>query len=100
MSGGHYDYLQDHIKYIAECIGTLIRENENGEVNEWGETKGRFYPPDIIEDFRRGQVALKIAFVYAQRIDWLVSGDDGEDSFRRRLREDLQAVLDELGDFE
>jgi len=32
---------------------------------------------------------LKVASVYAQRIDWLLSGDDGEESFLKRLKEEL-----------
>ena len=34
---------------------------------------------------------LKIAAVYAQRVDWLLSGDDGEESFIERLEENLNA---------
>jgi hypothetical protein len=30
--------------------------------------------------------------VYAQRVDWLVSGDDGEESFITRLAEDLKEL--------
>ena len=32
---------------------------------------------------------LKKAYVYAQRIDWLLSDDDGEESFHKRLKEEL-----------
>ena len=32
---------------------------------------------------------LKIANIYVQRIDWLLSGDDGEETFLNRLSEDL-----------
>jgi hypothetical protein len=32
---------------------------------------------------------LRVAAVYAQRIDWLLSGDDGEESFLKRLKEEL-----------
>ena len=35
---------------------------------------------------------LKKATIYAQRIDWLVSGDDGEESFLSRLKEDLEQL--------
>ena len=35
---------------------------------------------------------LKKAEVYAQRIDWYISGDDGEESFLRRLKEDLEKL--------
>ena len=34
--------------------------------------------------------ALKIAQEYAQRVDWLLSGDDGDESFLRRIDEDLK----------
>ena len=32
------------------------------------------------------------AYLYVQRIDWLVSGDDSEDGFHERLKEDLSEV--------
>ena len=41
-------------------------------------------------------VALKIAQVYAQRVDWLVSGDDGEDSFHSRLNKELSEIKGEI----
>jgi hypothetical protein len=36
--------------------------------------------------------ALKIAQVYAQRVDWLLSGDDGEESFLSRLDDELKKL--------
>jgi len=33
---------------------------------------------------------LKIAAVYAQRIDWFLSGDDSEETFIERLTKDLE----------
>ena len=41
---------------------------------------------------KKGLIALKVAAIYAQRIDWLLSGDDGEESFKRRLKEELDAL--------
>ena len=35
---------------------------------------------------------LRSAAIYVQRIDWLVSGDDGEDSFHRRLQKELEKL--------
>lgn len=37
------------------------------------------------------------AQVYAQRIDWLLSGDDGEDNFHLRLKEDLANLKSKKG---
>jgi hypothetical protein len=39
-----------------------------------------------------------MAQIYTQRIDWLVSGDDGEDSFRERLKEDLEEYKNKQDD--
>lgn len=33
-----------------------------------------------------------MASIYAQRIDWLLSGDDSEDSFKKRLKENLDEL--------
>lgn len=89
MSGGHFNYDQYRIGYIADSVEQLIRDNDRTDKNEWGEDVGRHYPKDIIESFKDGLKALRVAQVYAQRIDWLVSGDDGEDSFHSRLEKEL-----------
>lgn len=39
-----------------------------------------------------------MAQIYTQRIDWLVSGDDSEDSFRERLKEDLEEYKNKQDD--
>jgi hypothetical protein len=92
MSGGHFDYWQHHITTIADSIESLIDNNDDESVDEWGDRRGRGYPPEIIEKFREGVQKLNEAYVYAQRIDWLVSGDDGEDTFLKRLEQDLEMV--------
>lgn len=33
---------------------------------------------------------IKKAKIYLDRIDWLLAGDDGEDSFLKRIVEDLE----------
>lgn len=32
---------------------------------------------------------IRIAEIYATRVDWMMSGDDSEESFRERIKEDL-----------
>ena len=75
MSGGHFDYNQYRLLSMADDIRSLADKGE--------------FPGDIIARFRECETLLRKAYVYTQRIDWLVSGDDGEDSFRKRLEEDL-----------
>lgn len=90
MSGGHFDYKQYDIDAIYQDIKQLILDNDSDEVNEWGSSKGRGYTAETLIEFKRALEALRLAQIYTQRIDWLVSGDDGEESFHRRLISDLQ----------
>ncbi len=92
MSGGHFNYKQHHLLDMADDIGSQILTNDSTEKNEWGDNIGSRYSPETIAEFEKAVKALKLAYVYAQRIDWLLSGDDGEDSFHKRL----QAQLGEL----
>ncbi len=89
MSGGHFDYKQYQIGQIADEIEQLIISNEDSSLNEYGSEKGRFYSQKTIDEFKKSLVILKQAQIYAQRIDYLVSGDDSEESFHNRLECDL-----------
>ena len=92
MSGGHFQYKQWEISNIADEVEQLILTNESEEKDQWGDRKGYHYTPETIEEFKKGLVLLRQAYVYAQRIDWLVSGDDGEDSFHSRLKFELEKL--------
>lgn len=100
MSGGHFDYVQYRIGDIADSIqeeidrsGKLITEEERKDYFFCGDDTHLYeYPEDIILEFKQGVHLLRMAQIYAQRIDWLLSGDDGEDSFRKRLKEDLEKL--------
>lgn len=50
------------------------------------------YPEEVQKIFRDGIEILKKAEIYAHRIDWYLSGDDGEDSLIKRLKEDLEKI--------
>ncbi|OQB43776.1 MAG: hypothetical protein BWY02_02985 [bacterium ADurb.Bin157] len=89
MSGGHFPGNY-HIGEIAREIEELVRSNNDTDLNEWGTPRGHFYPPEVIKEFKKAVKLLKQADVYVHRIDYLVSGDDGEESFLRRLKEDLK----------
>ena len=83
MSGGYFNYEQKYINEIALAIDDLLVNNHSNEDT---------YSPEIIEQFKVGLSSLKVASIYAQRIDWLVSGDDGEQSFLGRLKDDLNEL--------
>ena len=52
--------------------------------------------PETIKEFQEAYIKCREAGIYAQRIDWFVSGDDGEDSFHQRLKEDLDRLHVEI----
>jgi hypothetical protein len=86
MSGGHFDYKQFELTRIADDIRTLIRNNKRE--NEWGDINN--YPKEILIEFQKAINLLEMAEIYTHRIDWLVSGDDSEETFHERLKEDLE----------
>jgi hypothetical protein len=90
MSGGHFNYDQYKIEYIADEVEQLIINNDSEELDEYGSFLGSHFTPETIDEFKKGLLLLRQARIYVQRIDWLVSGDDGEDSFHRRLKHDLE----------
>jgi len=83
MSGGHFDYDQNRISNIVSSIEELIEANDTAEYPFTSQT---------IEKFREAVHLLKIAYTYAQRIDWLVSADDDEESFHVRLEKELAKI--------
>lgn len=109
MSGGAFDYKQYNIRWIADDIEQVIERSGRPKTKEelkdesWGRDSSWYekypedlhhykYPDEVIEEFKKGVEMLRKAHVYAQRIDWLISGDDGEESFHERLKEDLSKL--------
>ena len=104
MSGGHFNYDQRRIDPIADDIQREIDNNGRALTEEekrdyyWDDDKATHhyeYPEEIIEEFKKGVHYLRLAAIYAQRIDWLLSGDDGEESFLERLKEELDEYRNE-----
>jgi hypothetical protein len=87
MSGGHFDYAQYKLEDIADEIRNLIAQNENTLLNPEGK-----YSAETIAKFLEADKTLRLAAVMVQRIDWLVSGDDGEESFHERWNEDIKSL--------
>ena len=92
MSGGHLDdYGYFRLHETINAIENLILKNNSEQINDWGE-KIEPYSDVTIDRFREAVDLLKRAYVYAQRVDWLVSGDDDEKTFHERLPEDLAKI--------
>ena len=97
MSGGRWDYLQDRIREISDSIeDEIVRNNDAPNPENWWRSDpwpGYNYPDEVIEEFKKAHALLLLAETYAQRADWLLSGDDGEESFLKRLKEDVENLI-------
>lgn len=86
---------ENQFTFRTELGDFKVREVEIEEY-ERDENGNEQYFPDYTEEtiaeFRKGVELLKRARVYAHRIDWLISGDDGEETFHERLREKLEEL--------
>lgn len=80
MSGGAFNYIQQRYEF-DEAIERI--ESEIADAS-WSETTRA--------EFERGVEHIRKARIYLQRIDWLLSCDDGEGSFHKRLKEDLDGI--------
>ena len=111
MSGGAFSYDQYKIGYIADDIEKVIERNGRKKTKEELKEESSWlyqphdwykqypeelyyykYPDEVIEKFKEAVKILRQAEVYAQRVDWLLSSDDGEESFLKRLEEDLKKL--------
>ena len=75
MSGGHFDYKQ----YCLHDISSEIRHMLEG--NRYG------FRPDTLAAFSETADMLEKAGMMVHRIDWLVSGDDSEETFHQMWKE-------------
>lgn len=89
-------YEKDGKIYVEDADGPGVFEvvisMEETEVWADGDSHLEIEDSEVLEEFKKGLEILKKAAIYAQRIDWLLSGDDGEDSFKRRLKEELDEL--------
>lgn len=92
MSGGRFDYKQWHIKEIADHIQYEldIQGKEIPEEYQWGgQTHHTTHREDVQEVMKTAVKKLREAYIYAQRVDWYLSGDNGEDTLMSQLKEEL-----------
>jgi hypothetical protein len=90
MSGGRFNYQQYRLADIEEEIQEII--DSNNVPDEWGYAYD--YSEETLEKFREAKHTLNRARNMVQRVDWLVSGDDGEDSFHKRWKKDVKKPYD------
>ena len=83
MSGGHFNYNQYILKDIIEELEIELK-NPSEFIENIKDYK------DVCNDAIRH---LRVAYTYVHRLDWFLSGDDSEETFYKRLIEDLTEVI-------
>lgn len=82
MSGGHFDYNQYRIADIADQIERDLRTI--GKTNEYGVIID--IPSDIADKMLETLASLRKCENMVHAIDWYMSGDTGDDSFREEWK--------------
>jgi hypothetical protein len=101
MSGGHFEYKQYTIDEIAEEIDRVIAKvyKTRKEVEDipkdpdhpdYNWDRWYDFSDETLAKFIEARDTIRRAAKMAQRVDWLLSGDDGEDSFHKRWKEELE----------
>ena len=78
MSGGSLDYFYSRIDEPIQIISEKIK---------WGK---KTWSSKTLRKFNMAIKYLRVAQIYSKRIEWLLSGDDGEESFHERLKDELE----------
>jgi hypothetical protein len=105
MSGGAFNYKEYVFDEIIDAIDEMIKNNNKPPFPEdsmygWDKEEnerfyaagGTRYTKETINVLKEAKNNLKRGLIYAHRIDYLLSGDDDEDDFHRRLNEDLNNI--------
>ena len=94
-----YKFIREYEKdgkRIAEFMeGDKLIEVKEIKYQEYED--GECYPEyteETIQIFKDAVKILRKAAIYANRIDWFLSGDDGEDNLKERLEEELKELED------
>ena len=95
MSGGTFNYNQYMITDIADEIQSRLDRQGQVMNDKWATLYDppdtyMTFPPDVEQRLKDAVKALRIAAIYAQRADWYLAGDDGDESFVRRLDKELK----------
>jgi hypothetical protein len=83
MSGGYFDYEQCRMQNMADRLASVIETNDE-------------FSKETLAEFGKGLATLRAAAVYLERIDFLLSSDDREETFHKRLKEDLLHIPKEV----
>ena len=108
MSGGRWEYVQYRFTDVIDDLKSLIEKNGKEKTKQEIKDEGwrdpfwydkypedRYhyrYPDEVIDEFKKAVDIMSRAQVYMHRVDWLLCGDDGDESFINRLKDELDKL--------
>lgn len=92
MSGGTWEYIQYRFQDIGDDLERLIKNNDSDELNDYGDVVGRHYKPETIQKLKEAATHVRETAIMLQRVDYLLAGDDGEESFHKRWNSDMEEL--------
>ena len=81
MSGGHFDYDCFRISEFAENLKHEIDVNDDKTEDKFGDRRGYHFNINTLNRLTVAHRIIEKAGKLAKEIEWLYSGDHGEDSF-------------------
>ena len=101
MSGGHFDYVQGRIIAVAQDLASeaeLWSRPQKPDRFRYWQPDEEIPPlaPDTIEAFRVVARLCELASQAVHDVDWLLSGDIGEDGFRTAAEQWRHALEPDL----
>ena len=104
MSGGSMDYVFGRIYEAAESVREFRRDTAakpdddfEFDAKRMESTTPAELKKKVVQYLVNAEVALREAEVYAKRVEWLESGDDGYDNFIERTDEDRAELAKSMG---
>lgn len=70
-------------KIYSDTLKEMIESHNNGIERE-------IYSPEVITEMKKQLETIKRARIYLERIEWLLSEDDGQENYLERTKEDLK----------
>lgn len=90
MSGGHWDGREFSMTMIADDLAHVIENNDDKTLNEWGNPIGRGYSEETLARIKQVEATLRVLKRAVHHIDYLLSGDHGEESFNKAWARDIE----------
>jgi len=87
MSGGHFEYDEFRMHHIAEQIDFEIQNNDLPDP-QYGQTNG--YSKEVLYYMQYTRDTLEHSYKLTKNLDYLLSGDIGEDGYLERVKNELQ----------